>query len=102
DGGPLGSVEGPQPDEMAGQSAGLVAGPGVERGDELRLLDQPVLQGEQAEEEIAGGGDGGPEALPFRRTGPTRSGPRVGTGGGGGGRGEIGVVVLPDEEPRDP
>src|SRR5262249_5995515 len=43
DGGPLGSVEVPQPDEMVGQSAGLVAGPGVERGDELRLLDQPVL-----------------------------------------------------------
>ena len=70
DGGPLGSVEVPQPDEMVGQSAGLVAGPGVERSDELRLLDQPVLQGEQAEEEVAVDGDGGHEESPFRETAP--------------------------------
>jgi hypothetical protein len=55
---------------MVGQTAGLVAGPGVERGDELRLLDQPVLQGEQAEEEVAVGGDGGHEESPFRETAP--------------------------------
>ena len=37
----------PQGDEMVGQRPGLVAGPGVERGDELRLVDQAGLEGEQ-------------------------------------------------------
>ena len=49
DGGPLGGIEVPLRDEMVGEGARLVAGPGVERGDELRRLDQPGLQGEQAE-----------------------------------------------------
>ena len=38
---------------------GLVAGPGLEGGDELALVDQPVLQREQAEEQVAVGDDGG-------------------------------------------
>ena len=42
-------------DEMIGHRPGLVAGPGLEGGDELALVDQAVLQREQAEEEIAVG-----------------------------------------------
>ena len=45
--------------EVVGQGPGLVAGPGVEGGDELALVDQAVLEGEQAEEQVAVGGDGG-------------------------------------------
>jgi hypothetical protein len=44
DGGSLGGIEVPQRDQMVGQGPGLVARPGVERGDELNWLDQPVLQ----------------------------------------------------------
>src|SRR4051812_39985514 len=51
----------PQGDQMVGERLRLVAGPGVERGDELRLLDQAGLEGEQAEEEMAVGGHGLPE-----------------------------------------
>src|SRR5262249_22796782 len=44
--------------QMVGQRPGLVEGPGLERSDELALVNQPVLQREQAEEEIARGIDG--------------------------------------------
>ena len=40
-------------DEVLGQGPGLVAGPGLEGGDELALVDQAVLQGEQAEEQVS-------------------------------------------------
>ena len=50
-------------DEVVGQRPALVAGPGVEGGDELALVDQAVLEGEQAEEQVARwvarGGHGG-------------------------------------------
>src|SRR5262249_55467615 len=36
-----------------------VQGPGLEGGHELDLVDQAVLEGEQAEEQVAIGGDGG-------------------------------------------
>jgi hypothetical protein len=55
DGGSLGGIEVAQRDQVVGQGPRLVAGPGVERGHELRLLDQAGLQGEQAEEEMAVG-----------------------------------------------
>jgi hypothetical protein len=49
--------------EVLGQGAGLVAGPGLEGGDELALVDQADLQRQQAEEEVAIGGDGGHGAV---------------------------------------
>ena len=42
-------------DEMVGQGTGLVAGPGLEGGDELDLVDQADLQGEETEEEMSVG-----------------------------------------------
>ena len=77
-------------DEVVGQRPGLVAGPGLEGGDELVLVDQAVLQGEQAEEQVAVGGDGGHGAsLPGGRhgrcaVGPRRRGPRPGRAGSAG------------------
>jgi hypothetical protein len=44
DGGSLGGIEVPQRDQVIGQRSRLVAGPGVERGDELRLLDQAACK----------------------------------------------------------
>jgi hypothetical protein len=58
DGGSLGGIQVPQRDQMVSQGSRLVAGPGVERRDKLRLLDQAGLEGEQAEEEMAVGGHG--------------------------------------------
>ena len=44
-------------DEVVGQRAGTLSrGPGLEGGDELALVDQAVLQGEQPEEQVAVGG----------------------------------------------
>ena len=43
---PLGDVEVAECDQVVGQRPGLVAGPGVEGGQELRRLDQVVLQRE--------------------------------------------------------
>ena len=59
DAGALVGVEVAAGDEVVGQGPGLVAGPGLEGGDELALVDQAVLQGQQAEEQVAVGGDGG-------------------------------------------
>ena len=64
---PLGGIEMARRREVVGQGPRLVAGPGVERGDELRLLDQAVLQGEQAEEEMAVGGHGHTPGIPRLR-----------------------------------
>ena len=55
---PLGVAQVAQGDEVVGQGSRLVAGPGVEGGDELGRLDQAVLQREQAEQEVAFGGHG--------------------------------------------
>ena len=57
--GPVVGVEVAAADQVVGQRPGLVAGPGLEGGDELALVDQAVLQREQAEEQVAVGGDGG-------------------------------------------
>ena len=43
---------------VLGQALRLVAGPGLERGDELAVVDQPVLKREQSEQEMAVGGGG--------------------------------------------
>jgi hypothetical protein len=43
-------------DEVVGQGAGLVAGPGLEGGHELPLVDEADLEGEQSEEEVVLGG----------------------------------------------
>ena len=45
-------------DEVVGKGARLVARPGLEGGDELALIDEPDLQGEQTEEEVASGSTG--------------------------------------------
>ena len=58
DGGAVVGVEVAAGDEVVGQRPGLVAGPGLEGGDELGLVDQAVLEGEQAEEQVAVGGNG--------------------------------------------
>jgi hypothetical protein len=42
-------------DEVVGQGAGLVERPGLEGGHELDLVDQPILEGEQSEEQVAVG-----------------------------------------------
>ena len=44
---------------MIREGADLVQGPGAEGGHELALVNQPVLQRKQAEEQVAFGGDGG-------------------------------------------
>ena len=45
-------------DKVLGQTARLVERPGLEGGDELSLVDQPILEGNQAEEQVFLGGDG--------------------------------------------
>ena len=85
DGGPVVGVEVAAGDEVVGQGAGLVEGPGLEGGDELALVDQAVLQRQQAEEQVAVGGDGGHgaglrEGRRWRWAfGPRRRGPAAGT-----------------------
>ena len=82
DRGALVGVEVAAGDEVVGQRPGLVAGPGLEGGDELALVDQAVLQGEQAEEEVAVGGDGGHgTGLRERRRGRGRRPPTSGASG---------------------
>ena len=51
-------LEVPQRDEVVGQRPGPVAGPGLEGGDEPGLVDQAVLQRDEAEEEVSVGGEG--------------------------------------------
>jgi hypothetical protein len=62
-------VEGALGHEQVGDGVGFVEGPGAERGDRLRLVDQPVLERDQAEEEVmvgvGGGHHGGPGVQPF-------------------------------------
>jgi hypothetical protein len=64
-------------DEVVGQGAGLVQGPGLEGGHELTLVDQAVLEGEQSEEQVAISGDGGHGmSLPDLGRGRWAPGPR--------------------------
>jgi hypothetical protein len=77
DDGPLRTGQMTEGDEMFGKGADLVEGPGLEGGHELGLVDQPVLQGEQSEQKVAVGGDGGHGAsLPGLRYSSRASGPR--------------------------
>jgi hypothetical protein len=46
-------------DKVVGQAVGLFQGPGLEGGDQLGLVDQADLKGEQSEQQILLGGDGG-------------------------------------------
>ena len=56
--------------QVVGQAPGLVAGPGLEGGDELALVDQAVLKREQSEEEMAvGGGSHGVAPIVVGRAG---------------------------------
>src|SRR5262249_52458862 len=65
--------------------------PGPEGGDELALVDQADLQGEQAEEQVAVGGDGGHGAgLPKGRHG------RWASDGGASAQGSGSVVLSHD------
>ncbi len=65
-------------DELVGQAPGLVAGPGLEGGDELDLVDQAVLEREQSEQEMAVSSGGGHDRSPIVGG---RSGERPGIGG---------------------
>jgi hypothetical protein len=53
-----GGIDVPERDQVVGQGPQFVAPPGMECGDELRLLNQAGLQCQQAEEEMAVGGHG--------------------------------------------
>src|SRR5690348_4078054 len=67
----------PQGHEMIGQAFRSLEGPRLEGGQELRLVDQAVLQGQEPEEELAVGGDGCHEvSLPGGRRGRSADGPR--------------------------
>jgi hypothetical protein len=57
DDGPPGLIEMTQADEVVGETASLIEGPGIEPGHKLRLVDQSVLEGDQAEQEVTIGGD---------------------------------------------
>ncbi len=52
-------IEAAAGDEVLGKRPRPIAGPGLEGRDELALVDQAVLQGEQTEEEVAIGIEGG-------------------------------------------
>ena len=59
DGGSVVGIEVAATDEVVGEGAGLVERPGLEGGHELDLVDQPVLECEQSEQQVAVGGDAG-------------------------------------------
>jgi hypothetical protein len=59
DSGSIVGIEVAANDEVVGQGAGLVERPGLEGGHELDLVNQPVLEREESEEQITFGGDGG-------------------------------------------
>src|SRR5262249_51779892 len=67
-------------DELVGQAPGLVAGPGLEGGDQGALVDQPVLKREQSEEEMAVGG--GVHGVAPNSGGRWGGGPSLGAGPG--------------------
>jgi len=53
DGGPARGVEVPEIDEVVGQRPALVSRPGGEGREQRPLVDQAVLQGQQAKEQVA-------------------------------------------------
>jgi hypothetical protein len=53
---PLGESEVTAGFQVVGKTPGLVERPGLESGDELDLVDETVLEGQKAEQEIAIGG----------------------------------------------
>ena len=61
----------PRATRWSARAPGLVQGPGLEGGDELGLVDQAVLKGEQSEEQVAVGVDGG-HGTGLRDVGPGR------------------------------
>src|SRR5262245_20333801 len=70
----MGRVEVTERDQVVGQSAAFVAGPAVERGNELCLVDQAVLKREQSKKEVTVDGSGhARDSWLFRRINP-RSG----------------------------
>ncbi len=52
---PLVGLEIAPADQVFGQRAILLERPGLEGGDELGLVDHPVLEGDQAEQQVAVG-----------------------------------------------
>ena len=54
--GPLGRSQVPAGFQVVGEAPGLVERPRLERGHELALVDEAVLKGEQAEQEMTVGG----------------------------------------------
>jgi hypothetical protein len=59
DDGPLGVIEMTEGEKMISQGPGLIQRPSLERSHELNLVDQPVLECQKTEEEIAISSDGG-------------------------------------------
>src|SRR4051794_41291563 len=60
---PMRRLEVAQGDEVSGQGYCLVAGPGLESADELKLVDQAVLEGEHPKEQVAIGACHGTDLL---------------------------------------
>ena len=83
DGGSVVGIEVAATDEVVGEGAGLVERPGLEGGDELDLVDQPVLECKQSEQQVAVGGDAAMGMLRAARPPPTRpaTAPAPGRGG---------------------
>jgi hypothetical protein len=78
DSGSVVGIEVAATNEVVGQGAGLVERPGLERGHELALVNQPVLKRKQAEEQAAVSGEGGHGEAPGRDAAPDPSGHRAG------------------------
>src|SRR5262249_20574308 len=93
--GTLGVVQVTEADEMGGQVAGLVQGPGLEGSHELGLVDQAVLKREQSEEQMAVGGDGGHGRARGGEAAPDPAGPRAGARA----RGGVALVALSHKAP---
>ena len=62
-----GTIEVAAVDEIPGQRPGPVAGPGLEGGDELGLIDEAVLERQHPEQEVAVGGGHGAAPVDFNR-----------------------------------
>ena len=86
--------------QVVGQAPGLVERPGLEGGHELALVDEPVLEREQSEEEMAVGGGGHGEApghgvVPGTTDHGTEPGPGWGIGSVASGLFSHGVRAVP-------
>jgi hypothetical protein len=58
DNGPVVGIEVTATDKVVGEGAQLVERPRLERACELALVNEPVLQRQQTEEQVAVGGEG--------------------------------------------